>query len=65
MAEVGRALGRLFGVDFLYLDFRPQFKRGQALARSSGMYRQRYCGCVYSEAERFATKIARETDMSK
>ncbi len=65
VAEVGRALGRLFGVDFLYLDFRPQFKRGQALARSSGMYRQRYCGCVYSEAERFATKIARETDMSK
>lgn len=65
VAEVGMALGRLFDVDFLYRDFRPQFRRGQALARSLGMYRQRYCGCLYSEAERFAAKIARETDMSK
>jgi predicted adenine nucleotide alpha hydrolase (AANH) superfamily ATPase len=36
------------GVEFLYRDFRPRFREGQAEARSRGLYRQKYCGCIFS-----------------
>ncbi len=41
------------GVRFLYKDFRVGWKQGQEEARESGIYRQKYCGCIYSEKERF------------
>jgi predicted adenine nucleotide alpha hydrolase (AANH) superfamily ATPase len=41
------------GVDFLYRDFRPRFREGQNAARKMGLYMQKYCGCVYSEEERY------------
>ncbi len=41
------------GVEFLYRDFRPGFREAQARARALGMYRQPYCGCLYSEKERY------------
>ena len=42
-----------FGVAFLYRDFRPLFRQGQEQARELGLYMQKYCGCVFSEEERF------------
>ena len=42
-----------FGVGFLYRDFRPLFKAGQEKARELGFYMQKYCGCVFSEEERY------------
>ena len=50
-----------FGVQFLYRDFRPYFKAGQERARALGFYMQKYCGCVFSEEERYlkANKILR------
>jgi predicted adenine nucleotide alpha hydrolase (AANH) superfamily ATPase len=39
------------GVEFLYRDFRPGFREGQKKARASGFYMQKYCGCIFSEAE--------------
>ena len=41
---------------FLYKDFREGWKEGQAKARSLGIYRQNYCGCIFSEYERFAAR---------
>ncbi len=41
------------GVPFLYRDFRPGWSEGVRLSREIGMYRQQYCGCIYSERERF------------
>ena len=50
-----------FSVQFLYRDFRPYFKEGQEKAREKGFYMQKYCGCVFSEEERYikAKKIIR------
>ena len=45
------------GVEFLYRDFRVGFKDGQQKARELGLYMQKYCGCIFSEEERFATRI--------
>ena len=59
MMEVAEQAARDFGVEFLYRDFRPLFKEGQAFAREHGFYMQKYCGCVFSEEERYlkASKI--------
>jgi predicted adenine nucleotide alpha hydrolase (AANH) superfamily ATPase len=40
-------------VDFLYRDFRPYFHAGQDKAKELGFYIQKYCGCVFSEEERY------------
>ena len=40
-------------MEFLYRDFRPLFREGQEKARELGFYMQKYCGCVFSEEERY------------
>jgi len=50
-AEAASAAG---GVPFLYRDFRPGWKQHWALTAEHGLYKQAYCGCIYSEYERFA-----------
>ena len=53
MREVAERAASEFGVKFLYRDFRPYFKDGQNFAREHGFYMQKYCGCVFSEEERY------------
>jgi predicted adenine nucleotide alpha hydrolase (AANH) superfamily ATPase len=51
--RIGGELAGRYGVDFLYRDFRPRFRQGQARARDLGLYMQKYCGCIFSEEERY------------
>ena len=51
--EVGERLGRESNIPFIYVDFREGWKESMRISKESGMYRQPYCGCVYSEKERF------------
>ena len=53
-----------YGVAFLYRDFRPGFREGQAKARELGLYMQKYCGCVFSEEERYSKQIRRDKEGS-
>ena len=53
MIEVAQRAAETYGVEFLYQDFRPLFKEGQEFAREHGFYMQKYCGCVFSEEERY------------
>ncbi len=46
-------MGEKYGVQFLYRDFRPLFQAGQEYARAHGFYMQKYCGCIFSEEERY------------
>ncbi|MBW6485932.1 MAG: epoxyqueuosine reductase QueH [Syntrophobacterales bacterium] len=41
------------GVAFLYRDFREGWLEGVQVSQEMGMYRQPYCGCIYSEKERY------------
>jgi epoxyqueuosine reductase len=41
------------GVQLLYRDFRTLFREGQRQARALELYMQKYCGCVFSEEERY------------
>ena len=56
MREVAERAASEFGVDFLYRDFRPYFRAGQEFARAHGFYMQKYCGCVFSEEERYVKR---------
>ena len=41
------------GIPFYYRDFREGWSEGVRISKEIGMYRQAYCGCIYSEKERF------------
>lgn len=47
-------LARQYNIEFLYRDFRPNFREGQRIARENGYYMQKYCGCIFSEEERYS-----------
>ena len=51
---------RQYGVEFLYRDFRPNFRAGNQRARELGFYMQKYCGCVFSEQDRYQKQIDRD-----
>lgn len=42
------------GLEFLYRDFRTGWSEGIRLSKEWGIYRQQWCGCLYSENERYA-----------
>ena len=51
--KVGEEAGKKYGVDFLYIDFRVGYKEGVKKSKEMGLYRQQYCGCIYSERDRY------------
>ena len=57
--DLGKEIGRAFGLEFYYLDFRKGWKRGKDEARQIGIYTQPYCGCILSEKERYIKRIER------
>ena len=59
IAEAGERFAERYGVRFLYRDFRPHFREGNQRARELGLYMQKYCGCVFSEEERYQKQIQR------
>ncbi len=58
LKELGEQISKDTGVGFYYEDFRPGFRKAHDQAKAAGIYCQKYCGCIYSEMERFnKTKI--------
>jgi len=53
MKSIAESLASEYGIPFLYQDFRTFWKEGIELSKQAGMYRQQYCGCIYSEKDRF------------
>lgn len=52
--EIGEELSGTYNVSFLPSDFKKKggFLRSTELSREYGLYRQDYCGCVFSQKER-------------
>ncbi len=57
LKSVGEEVSVAVGIDFLYRDFRDGWQEGVDESRAREMYRQPYCGCIYSEKERYIKKI--------
>ena len=51
ISEIGQETAAKYGVEFLDMDFKKKagFQRSIQLSKEYGLYRQNYCGCVYSE----------------
>jgi predicted adenine nucleotide alpha hydrolase (AANH) superfamily ATPase len=54
LQEIGGEVARKYGLRFIYEDLRPLFRESMGLAREKGLYMQGYCGCIYSEKERYS-----------
>ncbi|MCI8588983.1 MAG: epoxyqueuosine reductase QueH [Bacilli bacterium] len=52
--EIGEELEEKYNVSYLFADFKKKngYKRSIELSKEYGLYRQDYCGCVYSKLER-------------
>lgn len=44
---------------FLYHDFREGWQEGIEISKDWGIYRQQYCGCLYSENERYQKELGK------
>lgn len=53
----GEELACEYGLQFIYRDFRQYWQEGITISKEWGIYRQPYCGCIFSEAERYAKRL--------
>ncbi len=56
MIDISQELSETYQIPFVYRDFRPLFREGQHYARSQEFYMQKYCGCIFSEEDRYCKK---------
>ena len=60
--KYGFELAEKFGISFVYKDFRQGWQYGIDKSIALGMYRQPYCGCIFSEQERYDKKLRKKTN---
>lgn len=58
--QVGEAAGRRHGIPFFAEDVRLGWGISRGLSTELGLYRQKYCGCIYSEAEKNLARSKKE-----
>ena len=51
--ETAERIAQEVGIPFYYEDLRQGWRRGLEVSKSMGLYRQQYCGCIYSERDRY------------
>jgi predicted adenine nucleotide alpha hydrolase (AANH) superfamily ATPase len=53
LKQVGEELEKKYNIKFIYKDFREYFYEGRKKAKELNLYMQKYCGCIFSEEERY------------
>lgn len=53
ICTIGHELAQKYELSFYDEDFRPGFRQSQVMAKEYNLYRQGYCGCIYSEKDRY------------
>lgn len=56
IVSICQELSGRYGVPFYYDDWRRFWQRGIEISKAAQMYRQQYCGCIYSEKDRYLGK---------
>jgi predicted adenine nucleotide alpha hydrolase (AANH) superfamily ATPase len=54
LEKIGKELGEETGVEFLYADLRKRYSDSRHITKPMNLHRQQYCGCIYSEWERYS-----------
>ena len=57
MKETAEKYARKYQVGFYYEDFRTGWQEGIDISHELELYRQPYCGCIFSEEERYSKVI--------
>ena len=60
MRETAEKAAAKFGVKFYYEDFRTGWQEGIDISKRLELYRQPYCGCVFSEEERYSKAVRKQ-----
>jgi epoxyqueuosine reductase len=60
ITTIGTNMAEKYGVEFYYDDFRVGWQEGIDRAITMELYRQSYCGCIYSEQERYDKKLQKK-----
>ena len=56
ITAIGKEVARRHAIPFYYDDLRMGWNISRGCALEFGLYRQKYCGCIYSEMERYANR---------
>ncbi|HIU64868.1 MAG TPA: epoxyqueuosine reductase QueH [Candidatus Avacidaminococcus intestinavium] len=54
--EIASTIAEVSGIPFYYYDFRIGYEEGVSISKELEMYRQGYCGCIFSERDRYEKK---------
>jgi len=57
--ETGNIIANETGIAFLYADLRKRYSDSRRMTKGLNLYRQQYCGCIYSEWERYTNTTTR------
>lgn len=60
IANICQDLAKKYSIEFFYNDFREGWQYGIDASISKDLYRQPYCGCIYSEQERFDNRYKKK-----
>jgi epoxyqueuosine reductase len=60
IVDKGNEMAKRHGIAFYSEDFRKGWHISKSLSAELELYRQRYCGCIYSEMERFQKREKRK-----
>lgn len=53
LLETGNRIAEDTQIEFLYADLRKRYSDSRHITKPMDLYRQQYCGCIYSEWERY------------
>jgi predicted adenine nucleotide alpha hydrolase (AANH) superfamily ATPase len=56
IVSIAESIAQTTGIPFFYRDFRLGWKEGIKTSKALNLYRQQYCGCIYSEKERYYSR---------
>lgn len=61
--NIGNEIAKKHSIQFYKEDFRTGWNKGMKLSKELGLYRQKYCGCIYSEMERYLNRKSDEKEI--
>ena len=58
--EMAEKAAKEYNIPFYYYDFREGWQQGIDISKELEIYRQNYCGCIYSEEDRFLNQLSKK-----
>ena len=65
IVEISEKLAEKYSISFIYHDFREGWQQGIDISKKLSLYRQPYCGCIYSEWERYDKSLRKNIKLQE